>query len=565
MAAHEFNDVGAETPGGRRWYVTGFALALCLAAFLRFDHLTRRALWYDEVCTYYVVHHLPSWPVDGPKPERELAHRPYFGLLGLWTTLVGESAWGLRSFSALMGCAGVAVLAWTAGRMGGRSVGLITAALAAVHPLHIYYSQEARVYTMWALESVLCLYVAYRAATTLRTGWWIAYAIIAWISVATHYYTLLWLPATACGVLVTSNTRRFFRSWIATHAALALMLAPLVFFFILPLSEGGPKPWLEQTWAGYPPVLAISRSLWALLPAGGYPNYLGPLPVAFAAVSTVSGRFVEEVARWGPTVVVMGLAAIVACKRNCQAEERTEPSDFLGGRTSGVGNRRAMLFLMAVTLGFLAISWLFSFFITPAYVVGRYDFFAWPAVTIAIALLIDTSARSLRGGRRSVWSGRAVVTGLLVFCSGGTIVAARTVPAPNLTGRRADRIAALVGDEDLVISLGMYRWFMAYEWSRRGFAAEVLSFPQRHERQLCWADARAELAARDEIAEDVAVLGAKISRALNRGRHVWLLAHGKPSGPRWEVDRMLYDRLQELGYDIQPVDEWVGLARVVIP
>lgn len=96
-----------------------------------------------------------------------------------------------------------------------------------------------------------------------RRVWWFWYGVVAWLLVLTHYYALLWLPATAAVVLIAENRRQAFRRWLVTHALLGVALVPAYVFLIHPHSATGPKLWLREIWTGYPPALAMLRSLWA--------------------------------------------------------------------------------------------------------------------------------------------------------------------------------------------------------------------------------------------------------------------------------------------------------------
>ena len=97
----------------------------------------------------------------------------------------------------------------------------------------------------------------------------------------------------------------------------------------------------------------------------------------------------------------------------------------------------------------------YSAFAGLGYVVGRYDLAAWPSLIIAIAMLIDSVAR--RAVRTRVERGvvGAVFTTLLAAGSVVTVTGARLVPISNDLTVRARRIAATVGPDDLVVSLGM--------------------------------------------------------------------------------------------------------------
>ena len=95
--------------GGSRGFAWALVVVAIVAGGLRFHDLDARELWFDENCTFYIVHHLFDWPADGPDLLREVAHLPYFFLLNLWTDIDGETIWGMRSLSALIGALSVFV------------------------------------------------------------------------------------------------------------------------------------------------------------------------------------------------------------------------------------------------------------------------------------------------------------------------------------------------------------------------------------------------------------------------------------------------------------------------
>ena len=351
--------------------------------------------------------------------------------------------------------------------------------------------------------------------------------------------------------------------------ALGVTLLPVVWLLIVPFGEGGPRPWLRETWIGYPPVLAIPKSLWALLPSGGYPGYLGTAAVASEVSAGLFGTFAGHVARWGPAVIVVILIGVLATSSwPRSAGSHHGAWGEAGGRWGTPAITRSprlslLLFLSLLTLSFLGLAFCYSWLVTPSYVVGRYDFAAWPAVTLAIALLIDLAARRFSAVRAGRTAGRAFATAALAICGVVTILGARSAPIFNDVTERARRIAEIVQNDDLVISLGMYRWFMTREWHRLGFTPQVISFPSRHDRQLCWSNPEAELADHQAVAEDLTEITAVTKRALASGKRVWLLAHGEPVGPEWELNRRLFAHLDALRIDVRLEDEWVGLAALV--
>ena len=67
----------------------------------------------------------------------------YYALAWVWTQLTGTGEFGLRSLSALAGVATVPVAYLLGAELRGRRAGIVAAALVAVNPMLLWYSQEA--------------------------------------------------------------------------------------------------------------------------------------------------------------------------------------------------------------------------------------------------------------------------------------------------------------------------------------------------------------------------------------------------------------------------------------
>ena len=116
--------------------------------------------------------------------------------------VLGTGAVALRLLSALAGVATVPV-AWAIGReLAGRRAALACAALVAVNPLFVWYSQEARAYALFVLIAalaMLCFLRAEREPTPARMA---AFAVSGSLALLTHYFAVfllvpmvLWLLA----------------------------------------------------------------------------------------------------------------------------------------------------------------------------------------------------------------------------------------------------------------------------------------------------------------------------------------------------------------------------------
>ncbi len=137
-------------------------LVLGIAAGLRFYNLGAQSLWADEGnSAALATRSLARIAQDAAND----IHPPlYYWLLQLWTHIFGHSETGLRSLSAALGVLLVLTTALLGRVFFNRTVALAAGFVAAIMPFQVYYSQEARMYMLLALES---------AAAMLIFGWFV--------------------------------------------------------------------------------------------------------------------------------------------------------------------------------------------------------------------------------------------------------------------------------------------------------------------------------------------------------------------------------------------------------
>ena len=185
----------------RSWLVLAL---LTLAAFaLRVTWLDAQSLWYDEGVTAAVarrgIAELTRWTADDIQPPL------YYYTVALWGRLAGWSEWSLRFPSVFFGTLAVPLLAAvTIALTRRRAAGLLTGSLAAFHPLLLYYSQEARMYTMLIALGVLLTYLVIHSERALDRPalHWSAYIIAATAAAYTHYFAFFLLLALATAYLI---------------------------------------------------------------------------------------------------------------------------------------------------------------------------------------------------------------------------------------------------------------------------------------------------------------------------------------------------------------------------
>jgi 4-amino-4-deoxy-L-arabinose transferase-like glycosyltransferase len=144
-----------------------------VAAAVRFFHLGSQSLWIDEILTWYSAN--IGAPL-GAKDLLENVHGPLFSLIEhAWCGWAGDSEWALRLPAALFGIATVPAAAWLGTRWLGRREGLWAAWLFALAPFHVWYSQEARNYSLLMLSACVSGALLLEARERGGRGRWAAY------------------------------------------------------------------------------------------------------------------------------------------------------------------------------------------------------------------------------------------------------------------------------------------------------------------------------------------------------------------------------------------------------
>jgi hypothetical protein len=204
------------------WIVAGLTL---LAAVLRFATLGAQSLHHDEIVTAGRI--LGGGFGEAMEGVRDSESAPplYYALAWGWTQLAGTGEFGLRSLSAMAGVATVPVAHLLATELRGRRAGIFAAALVAVNPMLLWYSQEARGY---ALLAFLCAASALYFVRALERGgrrdatWWGVFSALA---LATHYFAIFPVAVEALWLLARRGRAAARGIWIVAFACLTL--APL--------------------------------------------------------------------------------------------------------------------------------------------------------------------------------------------------------------------------------------------------------------------------------------------------------------------------------------------------
>jgi mannosyltransferase len=268
---------------------------LALAALVRFATLDVQSFWLDEAVTVGLVR-LDFGEMLERIPDSESTPPLYYVLAWLWSRVFGDGEVGLRSLSALAGTLTVPVIYAIGARLLSQRAGLLASLLAAVNPLLVWYSQEARAYALLALLCALSTLLFLRARERPSAGRLAAWAAVSALALATHYFAGVLVVTEAVWLLAGLQARGRLRAALASGALVAVAAA------LLPIaldqrSHGG-AAWIDETALGTRVAQVAKQFLVGYdAPVEGLLTALAAaLAVAAVAASALLGDFRERAA-----------------------------------------------------------------------------------------------------------------------------------------------------------------------------------------------------------------------------------------------------------------------------
>jgi len=187
------------------------ALTLVAAAALRFFALGAESLWFDEAYSVWVAEHSVAWHIA--LSMQRIFPPLYYLCLHFWLRL-GSSESVVRALSVLIGLGSIVAVYALAKLLFDQATALVSALLLAISPLHLWYSQEARMYILVAALSVCSAYFMLLAIRNGTRGQWVAYVLSTALLMNTHYFAIFLVPFQNAYVLYLLLRRRIGWLWV---------------------------------------------------------------------------------------------------------------------------------------------------------------------------------------------------------------------------------------------------------------------------------------------------------------------------------------------------------------
>ena len=241
------------------WLFIGSGAILVLATILRLWNLGAESAWIDEAYSIELAKHSFGQIIQGTAADQ---HPPlYYLLLNLWLR-IGASIAHARLLSVLLGVISVGQILHFGYKTGGVFIGLIAGLLVALSPVHVWYSQEIRMYMLLLVLTTASTAVFWWALKSKRNFYWILYCLFSTLAIYTHYFALFIILAQAIWLVIwvfTGNSKNELWKWIASSSVTALLILPW-----LPTAINQAR-FHSMTWVESPSLAVIRDTLIRLL------------------------------------------------------------------------------------------------------------------------------------------------------------------------------------------------------------------------------------------------------------------------------------------------------------
>ena len=272
-------------------------LVILLAAlFARIYQLDTEDLWVDEAIAVSISSNSLGGLLEASLPD---GNPPlYYVLLHYWMWLFGDSEFSVRLPSALFGLCSVAMMYKVGCTLFGKGTGLIAALILALSVYHIFYSQEARTYSMMVLLALISYYFFLRLLEGEDYKVLAGYVLSTTALMYSHHYGLFFVIAQTLFLLGFYSLKRrrerapSLKMWALAGGAVATLYIPGFLYLAYPLTHPEHRGWIEDTVPMITQLDLVSvlhtYAVYAQAPGLRAPKYYFALLMLFAAASAVA-------------------------------------------------------------------------------------------------------------------------------------------------------------------------------------------------------------------------------------------------------------------------------------
>ena len=220
--------------------VAGLASLTVAATILRLPSLAGGSFWFDEWFTHHIV---DGSLLDLARFVKGAESTPplYYGIAWLWANVFGAGEIALRSLSILFGVATVPVAYFAGSTLVTPRAGWFAAAFVATSPLLVWYSTEARAYSLLVFLGAVSLLLVARALRMPTRRRLLLWSLSAALALATHYFSAFLIAGEIVVLLAyLPGRRRAVLTACIPVGVTAVLLAPLLYL------QRGHGAWIQE-------------------------------------------------------------------------------------------------------------------------------------------------------------------------------------------------------------------------------------------------------------------------------------------------------------------------------
>lgn len=194
---------------------------LILGLVLRLISINQ-SLWLDEATSALVAREMNFNQILTEFLPGDFHPPVYYLSLKIWGSLFGTSEIGLRSLSVFAGVASVWVV-YLIAREFNWKFPEVAALLLATSGLHIYFSQEARMYVLASFFVAVAIYFFVKIQKEGRVGEWLGFSVSLTLAAMTHYLTLLMIPVFWTAGFLSNKNFSWWKKFFTSHIILIIV------------------------------------------------------------------------------------------------------------------------------------------------------------------------------------------------------------------------------------------------------------------------------------------------------------------------------------------------------
>lgn len=193
-------------------------LILIIGISLRICKLGSNDFWYDEVLSIEYSKHLDRLESDRNPPL-------YYILLNIWRHFFKENEFFLRLPSVIFSILTILLIYKLGKHFFGYWVGLVGSFIFSISPIHIWYSQEARGYTLSVFLIMITIYFFILALKENRNYLWAGFVVSSVLTMYTNYFAFLIIFAEVI-IISLKKYRWLIKKWLISYLFIMILFSP---------------------------------------------------------------------------------------------------------------------------------------------------------------------------------------------------------------------------------------------------------------------------------------------------------------------------------------------------